>query len=119
MNVESEVINFLNNDEYLESINVKAYADIPNSRPKEFISLERVSGDNYSIILDRPTLAVQVWADTRAKASNLAYKVNDILQSLINLQGIQKVKTNSIYNFPDETGKTARYQIVLDLVTYK
>lgn len=111
MNVEAAVI------EYLNKCGFKAFADVPNPRPEEFVTVERTGGSSDSQRIDRPTIAVQAWSKTRYSASELMSKVDSCMDGLTGDSRIAKCKRNSLSNFPSDS--LARYQAVYDLVTYK
>lgn len=112
MNIEATIIS------YLSEKGIKAVADIPADRPGEFVTVERTGGSHDSVVLDRPTVAVQAWSTTRYKASELMDKVDSLMLGLPSVSGVSRCKRNSMYNYPDESGQP-RYQAVYDLVTYK
>lgn len=92
---------------------------VPEDRPPSFVTVERTGGARDSRVVDRPTVAIQCWAGTRAEASILAYEVDSLLPSFAGEDGICSVKRNSLVNWPDidGSGSRPRYQIVVDLVT--
>lgn len=109
MNVEAAIISHLREGGF------DAYADVPNPRPAQFVTVERTGGSSrYGI--DRPTVAVQSWAPTRYEASELAAAVDARMESLVDVPDVTRCARNSMYNYPDEN--QARYQAVYDLVTY-
>lgn len=112
MNIEATVIS------YLKKNGINAVADVPKDRPGEFVTVERTGGSHDSVILDRPTVAVQAWSTTRYKASELMNEVDAIMLKLPSVSGVSRCRRNSMYNYPDESGQP-RYQAVYDLVTYK
>lgn len=109
MNVEAAIV------AHLREGGFDAYADVPNPRPAQFVTVERTGGPEQHGI-DRPTVAVQAWAQTRYEASELMKRVDDRMKSLVELQDVTKCTRNTMYNYPDEN--QARYQAVYDLVTY-
>ena len=110
MNVEKAII------EYLNSKGIKAYADVPKPRPEEFATVERVGGSSDSVVVDRPVVAIQAWAQTRYGASSLMYQIDSYMRDIaVGTNGIMRCKRNSLCNWPDEN--QARYQAVYDLVT--
>lgn len=111
MNIEATII------EYLNKNGIKAVADIPATRPDEFVTVERTGGSFGSVVLDRPTVAVQAWSTTRYKASELMTEVDTLMRNLVSISGVSKCSRNSLYNYPDESGHP-RYQAVYDIVTY-
>lgn len=110
MNIEGAIIAHLN------KCGFKAYADVPNPRPSEFVTVERTGGSFDSQRIDRPTVAIQSWSTSRFAASELALQVDACMRSITEDAGITKCSRNSMYNYPDES--QARYQAVYDLVAY-
>lgn len=98
-------------------IGIEAYADVPNPRPSEFVTVERTGGARDSVVIDNPVLAIQCWAKTRYEASALAREVDGVLPDFAYEPGICKVDRASLYNFPDEEGGDGRYQIVAEIKT--
>lgn len=113
MNIEKAII------KYLGSVmpDTVVCGDVPNPRPKKLVTVERTGGSADSIVLDRPQLAVQCWAETRVEAADLAYEVDSLIAE-IDDQEIPEISRSSLYNYPDEDGNP-RYQIVYDAVTYR
>ena len=111
-NVEAALIAFLK-----AQTGVEAYADVPNPRPTEFITVERTGGSRTDVVVDNPTLAVQCWSSSRAAASELALAVDEALPRFAYEPHVHKVERLSLYNHPDEKGNAARYQIVVQLKT--
>lgn len=110
MNVEAKVIS------YLKGNGFDAYADVPNPRPSEFVTVERTGGSRGSVATDKPVIAVQAWSTSRYTASELMLSVDACMDGITLDAEIAKCKRNSMYNYPDEN--QARYQAVYDLVTY-
>ena len=110
MNIETKII------DYLKKKGFQAYANVPSSRPASFVTVERTGGSHDSVVIDRPTVAIQAWADKRLSASELAYSVRDALIGMVSEVNICKVSINSIYNFPDLESGVSRYQMIIDFV---
>lgn len=110
-NVEAMLVAWL-----AEATGVEAFADVPSSRPSEFITVERTGG-SQSYGIDRATVAVQCWSTSRAKACELALKVDGAIPSFADEQGVFSVERSSLYNFPDERGNVARYQLMVNITT--
>lgn len=98
-------------------LGIEAFADVPNHRPDEFVTVERTGGGRSDVIVDNPMIAVQCWAETRYRASRLATSVDSALNEFAYEPGILKVDRVSMHNFPDEKGSNARYQLVIELKT--
>lgn len=111
MNIEAKIVSYLNENGF------ETYADVPNPRPKAFVTVERTGGTSDSVVLDRPTVAVQAWAATRYEASELMLAVDACMAEIATESDVTSCRRNSMYNYPD--GSQARYQAVYDLVTYK
>jgi hypothetical protein len=120
VNVEKVFIDFLNDRHALVELRVEAFADVPKDRPDAFITVERVGGGFDSVVLDRASVAVQAWSESRHKASELAYLVDELLldkvAGLVSCDCVTKVTRETLYNFPDETGNVSRYQAVYNCV---
>lgn len=110
MNVEAEIIR------YLSDCGIKAYADVPNPRPDEFVTVELTGGTIEYGRVGRPTVAIQSWSRSRYSASELAIRVDSLMRDIVSVPTFARCRRNSLYNFPDEA--QARYQGVYDLVTY-
>lgn len=111
INFEALVIGYLNG----QALGVDAFADIPADRPERFITVERTGGGRDRFV-DRPQAVVQVWADSRAGASELADTVAASLQGMTTLPEVGRVTVESVVNFPDVSGHP-RYQIFITAVT--
>ena len=113
MNIEATIISGLS-----EALQVNVYADVPKTRPAEFVTVERTGGgrDAYGLI-DRPSIAVQSWSETRYKASQLANTVDAAMHSLVGYDGITSVVTNTITNFPSSDG-VPRYQGLYEITNH-
>ena len=112
MNIEAAVI------AHLRSAGFEAYADVPTSRPSSFVTVERVGGTADAVAIERPTVAVQSWAQTRYQASELALLVDESMRALAETPEVTRVSLNSMHNHPDVSGQP-RYQGVYDIVCYK
>lgn len=104
--------------EYLNScgIGVKAYAEVPQERPKRFITVERTGGERLDVARTSATLAVQVWAETRLEAALLADEVDEALYYIQFGESVYRYSRLSIYNYPALESKHYRYQIVIELI---
>ena len=113
VNIEKEIIEFLNNQGF------DCYADVPNPRPEnDFLTVERTGGQDINVALDNPTVAIQCWSDSRYNASQLAIEVTEVMELLRGVsKKITRCKQASLYNFPYEN--IPRYQVIYDVVNYK
>ena len=113
MNIEAEIIEYLN-----RVLTVPVSADVPKNRPKQFVTIERTSGNLSDVALDHASIAVQSWAKTRTEASELSEKVDTAMVEM-NHPNITRIVRDSIYNWPDTDYSMARYQGVYDVIFYK
>lgn len=79
-----------------------------------FITVERVGGGVEDMV-DRPQMAIQVWADTEAEAEALATGIRNLIALGGKPYGVPSAFINSgPYPFWDESTGKPRYQIVID-----
>lgn len=116
-NVETLLVDeWLNNSPELVTNELVAFIDVPEQRPKRFVTVERTGGPE-SPITGTPMLSVQVWAEKRYLAGDLAQVVASVLRAAVALPWVARVRIQSVSNFPDPDSKYARYQITVELVT--
>jgi hypothetical protein len=108
MDVESFLI-----DWFGKIFTVPCYGDVPRDRPERFITVERTGGP-HELAMDRPTLAIQCWAQSRAQASVLAQTVCLALDELDAEPEVFYAKITGPYNFPTAE-QEPRYQLVLNM----
>lgn len=112
MDIEATVIRYLST-----KVGYLVASDVPNPRPDYMVTVERTGGPcEYGI--DRPTMAIQCWAPTRAEAASLVYEVSDALEGITEIEEVVQLSINSTYNWPTEKNEQ-RYQMVVDLVCYR
>lgn len=101
-----------------KAVGVPCFARVPLDAPGEFATVERTGGA-YSVGVDRPTLAVQAWAEGELAASRLALRLRDALALRLarDVPQVCRCSVRSLYSFPDPDQRRARYQIVAELVT--
>lgn len=68
LNLEKTVKDWIDAD---PESDLTAYLEVPADRPQRFVTIERVGGRELEYS-SRPTIAVQVWAETRWQAAQLA-----------------------------------------------
>jgi hypothetical protein len=100
-----------------KQLEVPWHADVPKPRPPRLITTERVGGGGDSVVLDRPRVAVQCWAETREKASALAAGVAGLVPRMAEIHRVMQAEKVSQLNFPDLASGSPRYQVVINLVT--
>lgn len=83
----------------------------------EFVTVERTGG-GVADMVDRPTIAIQTWAQTEERAEDMANEIRlSILTSPLPT-GVQTARINTgAYRFYDEDTRLPRFQLVLDVVS--
>lgn len=109
MNIESALVGYLSG-----SLDCRVSADVPNPRPGGLVTVERTGGGKESLVIDRPTVAIQCWGKTRADALALARDVETAMDAAPTQAWCYTASKNSDYYFPGEGGEP-RYQLVYDL----
>lgn len=108
-NIELIIIQWLNENGH------QAFADVPNPKPTEFVTVEKTGGGIRNVRIGSARVAVQCWSTSRYNAARLADTVISQLDALLAMPHVRYATVNSLFNFPDADGKKARYQIVLDV----
>lgn len=114
MEIEALLVEWLNNN---PEVTPEAFMDVPRTRPKQFITVERVGGGEGPVT-GRPLLAVQRWAQHRFEASQGAIDLSKVLPQFVEHPGIARVQVDSVYNMPDPDSGQARYQLTVEVVTH-
>lgn len=82
----------------------------------EFVTVERTGG-GIADMVDRPSMAVQTWAQTEPRAEEMANEIRLLLACGDYPEGVHHVALNSgPYRFYDEDTMLPRYQMALDVV---
>ena len=122
-NVEVLIVDALNSGLGLQVLEadgqdvIEAFLDVPEHRPPRFVTVERTGGAERDLV-DRPVLAVQLWAEDRLAASQGANALALLLEALpARVPLLGRCRVESIYNFPD--GRQARYQLVVAATTVR
>ena len=114
LNLEKTVKDWIDADP--DGDGLTAYLEVPADRPKRFVTIERVGG-NENEYSSHPILAIQVWAETRWQAAQLA--TGTLLPRLLDLDlldPIAAVSVESVIDFPDPgPPPQPRYQITIQL----
>ena len=106
--VTEQFVAWLSNQGYTASTWPRADA------PDEFVTVERTGGGTENLV-DHPTMAVQTWATTEARAEEMANSIRNALLTQSRPRGITAINVNSgPYPFWDEDTRCPRYQTVYD-----
>lgn len=104
--------------DYLNSLGLgmTAYHDVPSSRPAEFMVVELTGGGSDSRFASRPSVDVDCWAMTRARAAEIADSViaatRDMPDRVTNVFG---TSISSTYDNPDLESGTPRYTVGVEM----
>ena len=117
VNIEELVINYLNEHD------IDAYIQMPETvqnpdAPDEFVIVQK-TGSGWVNRLCEATIAIQSYAPSLYRASQLNYQIIDLMQGIVSLEEVTSCKLNSDYEFTDTTNKRPRYQAVFDIRHYQ
>lgn len=97
---------------------VKAFVQVPASRPEKFVTVERTGGkiDAFS---DSPTFAVQAWAPTKAEAAALAEQTASAIDSWpMTEPSVADATVESLYDFADPDSRSQRFQLTAHVIVF-
>lgn len=97
---------------------VKAFVQVPATRPEKFVTVERTGGkiDAFS---DAPTFAVQAWAPTKAEAAALAEKTASAIDSWPKTAPeVADATVESMYDFADPDSRSQRFQLTVHAILF-
>lgn len=104
--------------EYLEDhLSVPSFSEHQDDMPERYVIFEKTSSSKQNH-LSSATIAFQSYAESLYEAAKLNEELKSVVEDLIKLDEISKVKLNSDYNFTDTTTKQHRYQAVFDINFY-
>ena len=112
--IEEIIRNYLNDDH----LSAPVYMEIPKQAPLEYYILEKTGGSESDQI-NSSTFALQSYAQSMARASELGYQAAAVMKNgLITLDQISRVSVQGPYDFTDTTKKQYRYQSVCTVTHY-
>ena len=112
MDAEQSLVDYLNGAD----VGATAYYDVPSSRPASFLVVERTGGPRTDIVVERPMLDVQCWAQTRRDAALLADAVVESLRAMPDaVPECFHVSITSTYRDTDLESGTPRYHVVCEI----
>ena len=97
---------------------VKAFVQVPATRPEKFVTVERTGGkiDAFS---DSPTFAVQAWAPTKAEAAALAEQTASAIDSWpMTEPSVADATVESLYDFADPDSRSQRFQLTAHVIVF-
>lgn len=103
---------------WITSLGFRASTQVPRGAPKspsEFVTVSRVGGGVANLV-DHPRIAIQAWAQTEARAEEMANQIRLAALTQSRPQGVHSIRPNAgPYPFWDESTRMPRYQLVLDV----
>lgn len=104
MSVEATLIQWLNSQGF-----EAAHSRPDTDAPSELLTIQRVGGSRQSVATISPTIVIQCWSTSMAKAADLAERVDKIMPRFAFEPDIHRVDPGSIYEFPG-ANREPRYQ---------
>lgn len=111
VNVEGVIVSAL------RGVGIDARVSVPADRPDAFCVVGRTGGGSDSLVIDRPSVTVEAWAPTKARAFALAASARSAMAGLPGTGGVYAVECTSQSYEPDPSSGTPRYRIRYHLVT--
>ena len=102
---------------YLESkLAVDVLTEQSNDKD-EFVTIEKIGGGRTNFLFTS-TFAIQSYSTSKLNAARLNELVIQMMDGLIELNEISKVKLNNYYDFTDTETKRYRYQAIFEITHY-
>lgn len=100
-----------------DHLSVPSFLERPKDPPEKYVLFEK-TGSGKSNYLPSSTFAFQSYAPSLYEAALLNEELKEVVESMIVLNEMSKIKLNSDYNFTDTATKEYRYQAVYDINHY-
>lgn len=110
--IEEVILGYLN-----EYLSVPAFLERKGKMPDRYVLFEKTGGSKRNH-LPSATFAFQSYGKSMYEAAILNKELKQVIENMIAVDEISKVKLNSDYNFTDTTTKEYRYQAVFDINHY-
>lgn len=102
-------------------IKTSVYSRVPNPRPPEFVRVERLGGIRRNLILDRPRIDVECWADSEEGAADLSATVRAHVLAMAGKRGDTTVydvaEVSGPMWLPDSESGQPRYSFAVEFST--
>lgn len=112
MNIEVKIIDYLRS----KMENDRVYPEVPDSPSGEFFVVDKTGSTKENQMMTS-TIAIQSYARSKHRASELNEEVKSAMEELVQETGIGACHLLSDYNFTNTATKYRRYQAVF-LVTH-
>lgn len=97
-------------------IGIPSYLDVPPKRPDEFCVVELTGGGAEERVMRTPSVDVDCWAQTRARAAEIADEVsNELMGMPDSLPNVFGARISTVYNSPDMDSGCPRYVVGCDI----
>lgn len=100
---------------------VPVFSRVPESRPAEFVRVERIGGQRRTLITDRPRVDIHCWSDSEEGAEALMNKVRAYTLAMAGRRGITTVydvaEVGGPMWLPDDTSGQPRYAFAVEFST--
>ena len=110
--IEKIVLDHLN-----KSLSVKAYTEVPEEAPTEYVIIEKVGCDENNFLY-QTALAIRPIAKSLARAALIDEEVKNAMPKIAEHRQITRCKLSSGYNYTNTVTKEYRYQSIYELVHY-
>ena len=99
----------------LNAAGLAAHGRPPVPRPAEFVTAHRVGGMRMNQALEHARVAVTFWAETGARAAQLAVAGRTALGGMTALDGVNRVAEALVFDVPDPETGLPRVRVDIDL----
>ena len=113
MNIEATVIGYLQSALGTDAV----YAEVPEEPEAEYYVVDKTGGSMTNRIKSS-TLAIQTYAQSKLRASEMNEDVKEAMDGITALNSIGSCRLNSDYNFTNTAKRQHRYQSVWDVTHY-
>lgn len=110
--------------DYLRSVmpvGTQVYSRVPETRPAEFIRIQRLGGTRRNLVTDRPRVDVECWSDTEESAEALISKTRAYVLAMAGKRGGTTVYDVSEVGgpqwLPDSVSGQPRYSFAVEFST--
>lgn len=110
MNIEAYTIEYLIPKRKTDRV----YAEAPEDLSGEFYVIDKIGSETANQITTT-TIAVQSWADSKVRASEMNDEVIIDMKAFTDKPKISAVRLTSDYNFTNTAKKKYRYQALFDI----
>lgn len=112
MDAERILADYLN----AQNLAAKAFYGVPAKRPTSFIVVERTGGPLADIVVERPLMDVQCWAESRRDAAVLAESVKSALRVMpYAVPNCFHTSITSTFRDTDLESGAPRYHVVAEI----